>query len=84
MPTHDETQRPGDGFLKGLDLLTLELHDPPALLADQVVVMAPVIHSLVTGLRVVEVRPEENLLLVAGAVPGPPKGYVYIRPSVRG
>lgn len=36
------------------------------------------------GLRVVEVRPEENLLLVAGAVPGPPKGYVYIRPSVRG
>ncbi len=36
------------------------------------------------SLRVVEVRPEDNLILVAGAVPGPPKGYVYIRPSVRG
>ena len=36
------------------------------------------------SLRIVEVRPEDNLILVAGAVPGPPKGYVYIRPSVRG
>lgn len=36
------------------------------------------------SLRVVDVRPEDNLILVAGAVPGPPKGYVYIRPSVRG
>jgi large subunit ribosomal protein L3 len=36
------------------------------------------------SLRVVEVRPEDNLILVAGAVPGPPNGYVYIRPAARG
>lgn len=36
------------------------------------------------GLRVLEVNVEENLLLVAGAVPGSKKGYVFIRPTVRG
>ena len=36
------------------------------------------------GLRVVEVNRDENLILVAGAVPGPPKGYVFIRPTIRG
>jgi len=36
------------------------------------------------GLRVIEVDAEENLLLVAGAVPGSKKGYVFIRPTVRG
>ena len=33
----------------------------------------------VRGLKIVEVRPEENLLLIAGAVPGPAGGYVVIR-----
>jgi large subunit ribosomal protein L3 len=33
----------------------------------------------VSGLKVVEVRAEENLLLIAGAVPGPPGGYVIIQ-----
>jgi large subunit ribosomal protein L3 len=36
------------------------------------------------GLRVLEVNAEENLLLVAGSVPGSKKGYVFIRPTVRG
>jgi len=36
------------------------------------------------GLRVVEVNAEENLLLVAGSVPGSKNGYVFIRPTVRG
>ncbi len=36
------------------------------------------------GLRVVEVNAEENLLLVAGSVPGARKGYVFIRPTIRG
>jgi large subunit ribosomal protein L3 len=36
------------------------------------------------GLRVLEVNAEENLLLVAGSVPGAKKGYVFIRPTVRG
>lgn len=36
------------------------------------------------GLRVVQVDADNGLLLVAGAVPGPTKGYVLIRPSVRG
>ncbi len=36
------------------------------------------------GLRVVEVNAEENLLLVAGSVPGAKKGYVFIRPTIRG
>jgi len=31
------------------------------------------------GLRVVEVRPDENLLLVRGSVPGPKGGIVEIR-----
>lgn len=33
----------------------------------------------VSGLKVVEVRAEENLLLIAGAIPGPPGGYVIIQ-----
>jgi large subunit ribosomal protein L3 len=36
------------------------------------------------GLRVVEVDTKENLLLVAGSVPGSKKGYVFIRPTIRG
>jgi large subunit ribosomal protein L3 len=31
------------------------------------------------GLEVVDVRPEENLLLVRGSVPGPPNSVVEIR-----
>ncbi len=37
----------------------------------------------VMNLEVLQVRPEENLLLVGGAVPGPSKGIVFIRPSVK-
>ena len=33
----------------------------------------------VRGLKVVEVRPEENLLLISGAIPGPTGGYVVIQ-----
>ncbi len=33
----------------------------------------------VSGLKVVEVRAEENLLLLSGAVPGPTGGYVIIK-----
>ena len=33
----------------------------------------------VQGLKVIEVRPEENLLLISGAIPGPPGGYVIIQ-----
>jgi large subunit ribosomal protein L3 len=36
------------------------------------------------GLRVLEVNAEENLILVAGSVPGSKKGYVFIRPTIRG
>jgi large subunit ribosomal protein L3 len=36
------------------------------------------------GLKVLEVNAEENLLLVAGSVPGSKQGYVFIRPTIRG
>lgn len=36
------------------------------------------------GVRVLEINAEENLLLVAGSVPGARNGYVFIRPTVRG
>lgn len=35
------------------------------------------------NLRVVEVRPEQNLILVKGAVPGPKNGLVMIRKGVK-
>ncbi len=35
------------------------------------------------GLRIHEVRPEENLLLVKGAVPGPKNGFVEVREESR-
>ena len=35
------------------------------------------------NLEVLQVRPEENLLLVKGCVPGPAKGIVFVRRSVR-
>jgi large subunit ribosomal protein L3 len=37
----------------------------------------------VRGLRVVEIDPERNLLLVKGAVPGPNGGYLVIRRSLK-
>ncbi len=42
-------------------------------------------HKRVTvmNLEVLQVRPEENLLLVKGCVPGPPKGIVFVRRSVK-
>jgi large subunit ribosomal protein L3 len=36
------------------------------------------------GLQVVEVRPELNLILIKGAVPGPKNGLVVIRKGVKG
>ena len=35
------------------------------------------------GLEVVEVRPEDNLLLVRGSVPGPKNGTVFVRTSLK-
>ncbi len=37
----------------------------------------------VQGLRIVDIRPEENLVLIAGAVPGSVGGLVFIRKSGR-
>jgi large subunit ribosomal protein L3 len=37
----------------------------------------------VLSLEVVDVKPERNLLLVKGAVPGPEGGLVYIREAVK-
>lgn len=42
------------------------------------------VNRTVQGLTVVQVLPEENLLLIKGAVPGPVGGLVTIRPSVKG
>jgi large subunit ribosomal protein L3 len=36
------------------------------------------------GLRVLEVNAEQNLIVVAGSVPGARNSYVFIRPTVRG
>ena len=38
----------------------------------------------IQNLRVVEVRPEQNLLLVKGAVPGANGGMVLVRRAVKG
>jgi large subunit ribosomal protein L3 len=37
----------------------------------------------VTNLEILQVRPEENLVLVKGCVPGPAKGIVFVRRSVK-
>lgn len=37
----------------------------------------------VRNLEVVEIDPEENILMVKGAVPGPNGGYVVVRPAKR-
>lgn len=36
------------------------------------------------NIRIVDIRPEENLILLKGAVPGAPNGIVYIRKTNRG
>lgn len=36
------------------------------------------------GVEVVAVRPEENVLLVKGSIPGPTEGYVFVRMAVKG
>lgn len=38
----------------------------------------------VQNLKVVQVRPEEGVILVSGAVPGANGGYVVIRPAIKG
>jgi large subunit ribosomal protein L3 len=38
----------------------------------------------VQNLRVVQVRSEEGVILVAGAIPGPNGGYVVVRPAIKG
>ena len=35
------------------------------------------------NLEVVDIRPDENLLLVRGAVPGAKRGVVILRPAVK-
>ena len=35
------------------------------------------------GLEIVEVHPEDNVILVRGAVPGPNGGYVVVRRSLK-
>ncbi|MDH4230169.1 MAG: 50S ribosomal protein L3 [Nitrospirota bacterium] len=42
------------------------------------------VRRTVQALKVFQVLPEENLLLIKGAVPGPVGGLVIIRPSVKG
>jgi len=37
----------------------------------------------VQNLKIVQVRPEDNVVLVSGAVPGPNGGYVVVRPAVK-
>jgi large subunit ribosomal protein L3 len=37
----------------------------------------------VQGLQVVKVYPERNLILIKGAIPGPKKGLVLIKNSVK-
>lgn len=38
----------------------------------------------VQNLRVVQVRPEEGVILISGAVPGANGGYVVVRPAIKG
>jgi len=38
----------------------------------------------VQNLRVVQVRSEEGVILVAGAIPGPTGSYVVVRPAIKG
>ena len=35
------------------------------------------------GLEIIDIRPQENIILVRGAVPGAPKGMVVVRRSVK-
>ncbi|MBT8037327.1 MAG: 50S ribosomal protein L3 [Verrucomicrobiae bacterium] len=42
-----------------------------------------VYNRTVQNLKVVQVRPEDNVVLVSGAVPGPNGGYVVIRPAIK-
>jgi large subunit ribosomal protein L3 len=37
----------------------------------------------VQNLKVVQSRPEDNVLLISGAVPGSKGGYVIIRPAIK-
>jgi len=40
--------------------------------------------TTVQNLRVVQVRSEDNVILVAGAIPGPTGSYVVVRPAIKG
>ena len=42
-----------------------------------------VYNRTVQNLKIVQVRPEDNVILVSGAVPGPNGSYVVIRPAIK-
>jgi len=42
-----------------------------------------VYNRTVQNLKVIQVRPEDNVVLVSGAIPGPKGSYVVIRPAVK-
>ncbi len=42
-----------------------------------------VYNRTVQNLKIVQVRPEDNVILVSGAVPGPNQSYVVIRPAIK-
>jgi len=37
----------------------------------------------IQGLKIVKVYPEKNLILIKGAIPGPRKGLVLIKNSIK-
>jgi large subunit ribosomal protein L3 len=41
------------------------------------------VKSTVLNLEVVKTIPEKNLILIKGGIPGPNKGYVIIRNSIK-
>lgn len=42
-----------------------------------------VYNRTVQNLKIVQVRPEDNVILVSGAIPGPNQSYVVIRPAIK-
>jgi large subunit ribosomal protein L3 len=35
------------------------------------------------NLKIVQVRPEDGVILISGAIPGPTTGYVTVRPALK-
>jgi large subunit ribosomal protein L3 len=73
----------GGGWIRRPGSIGMKVHPGRTLRGQRMGGHMGAVTRTVQNLRVVDVRPDENLILVSGAVPGPNGGTVMVRSAVK-